>query len=149
VLGAYHYASGTPLSIHSSNYYPGFNSVYVNQVKGCSLRKSFHKVGDYYFNPDCFENPDASTAALGTAGNFLSNLRGLGLATEDIGVNKSFSIGEDRVKVTLRGDAFNAFNRHSYSGPETSPASSNFGKIVSGGGTPGARVLQVGARIVF
>lgn len=149
VLGAYHYASGTPLSIHSQNYYPGFNSVYVNQVQGCSLRKNFHQLGDYYFNPSCFKDPNGDVGELGTAGNFLPDLRGLGLATEDIGVNKSFSFGEDRVKVTLRGDAFNAFNRHSYAGPETSIANSNFGKIVSGGGTPGPRLLQVGARIVF
>lgn len=147
----FHYNSGTPLQVHSATSL-GLNGLYMNIANDCKLRSSFHKLGDYYFNPDCFSDPktDGTANYLGNSGNYISTLRGFGLATEDLGVHKSFDIGpEGRYKFTLRGEFFNIFNRHSYAGPDTSPTSSSFGKITSGGGSPGARTGQVGARITF
>ena len=43
---------------------------------------------------------------------------------------------------------FNAFNRHSYADPNTG-VDANLGKIVDGGGTPGPRQGQLGARFTF
>lgn len=147
----FHYNSGTPLQVHSASSL-GLNGLYMDLVKGCKLRSSFHKLGDYYFNPDCFADPktDGNTSYLGNSGNYISSLRGFGMATEDLGVHKAFAWGNDgKYTFTLRGEFFNIFNRHSYAGPDTSPTSASFGKVTSGGGSPGARTGQVGARITF
>jgi hypothetical protein len=147
----FHYNSGSPLQVHSVTTL-GLNGLYMDTVKGCKLRSSFHKLGDSYFNPDCFADPktDGNTSYLGNSGNYISSLRGFGMATEDLGVHKSFGWGNDgKYTFTLRGEFFNIFNRHSYAGPDTSPTSASFGKVTSGGGSPGARTGQVGARLTF
>ncbi len=151
ISAGFRYASGMPMSIHSSNYYPGFNTVYANIVSGCKLRESFGgNIGNYYFNPDCFTNPDANSGELGTAGNYLASLRGLGYAKEDVGIIKKFSFGPDgRFKLSVRGEFFNVFNRHSFSGPVTNMSDDNFGRITDFGGSPDARSGQIGARFTF
>jgi hypothetical protein len=149
VQGDWYYATGSPMQVLSSNYYPGFNAVYSKIVSGCSLKSSFHHLGDAYFNAACFENPDSSTGELGTAGLYLDQLRGFGTASEDFAISKQMRFGPDgRIQMSLRGEAFNVFNRHSYSGADTGMASSNFGNVTSGGGID-PRVGQVGARITF
>lgn len=147
----YHYNSGNPLQVHSASTL-GLNAVYTDIKDGCKLRRDFHKLGDYYFNPDCFADPrtDGNKTYLGNSGNYISRLRGFGFASEDLGVHKMFSWGpEGQYKFTLRGEFFNIFNRHSYAGPDTNPNSGSFGRITSGGGSPGPRTGQVGARITF
>jgi hypothetical protein len=147
----FHYASGTPLSIHSSNYYPGFNTVYSNVVAGCKLRRSFGgNIGNYYFNPNCFTNPDASTGALGNSGNYLASLRDLGTANEDLGVIKKISFGPDgRFRLSFRGEFFNVFNRSRFGSPITNLSDSNFGKITGFDYGTSPRIGQVGARFTF
>jgi hypothetical protein len=145
----FHYNSGQPLRITSTNWYPGMNNVYPNLTAGCNLRSaSFNgQIGSTYFNPDCFSNP--TSGGFGNGPTYNANVRGFGLATEDIGINKYFTFGKDgRFKLDLRYDMFNAFNRHSYDGPHTG-VDSNLGKILDGGGTPGPRVGQLGARFTF
>ncbi len=148
ISSGFHYASGTPLRITSTNWYPGMNNVAPNIVPGCNLSGNFHgQIGGTYFNPACFTNP--AYGSFGNAPTYLSNLRGFGLATEDIGLNKDFSFGADgRMKLNVRFDLFNAFNRHSYAGPNTG-VDANLGKIMDGGGTPGPRQGQLGARFVW
>ncbi len=149
VNSGFHYNSGTPLRITSSNWYPGMNNVYPNLVAGCDVHSgSFNgQIGSTYFNPACFVNP--TNSEFGNSPTYLSNVRRFGLATEDIGINKYFSFGTDgRFKLNVRYDMFNAFNRHSYSDPSTG-VDGNLGKILDGGGNPGARVGQLGARFTF
>ena len=149
VQGDWNYASGSPMSIHSSNYYPGFNTVYANIVPGCKMRTSFHHVGDQYFNPACFQDPDASTGQLGNGGNYQGGLRDFGSAIEDIAMNKEMHFGPDgRIAFSLKAEFFNAFNRHNYATADSGLTDSNFGKVTSAGGMLG-RVGQVGARISF
>ena len=149
VNSGFHYNSGTPLRITSSNWYPGMNNVYPNLVAGCDVHSgSFNgQIGSTYFNPACFVNP--TNSEFGNSPTYLSNVRRFGLATEDIGINKYFSFGTDgRFKLNVRYDMFNAFNRHSYSDPSTG-VDGNLGKILDGGGNPGSRVGQLGARFTF
>ena len=149
INSGFHYNSGNPLRITSTNWYPGMNNVYPNLVAGCNLHSgSFNgQIGSTYFNPACFANPTN-----GTFGNnpvYNPNVRGFGLATEDIGINKYFTFGsEGHYKLNVRFDMFNAFNRHSYAGPGTA-TDGNLGVITDGGGTPGGRVGQLGARFTF
>jgi hypothetical protein len=153
--GTFHYNSGTPISVHSTNSYNGFASVYVDLVDGCKLTNGSPKLYKQWLNTSCFKNPTAGSYGgdapkLGTAGNYLSQLRNPGLKTEDIGVHKSLAAGQDRrYNLTLRMEFFNVFNRHELGGPDTNMADSTFGQIISQGTSPGGRVGQFGARLTF
>jgi hypothetical protein len=143
----YHYNTGTPMQVHSTNSYPGFNSVYVNLVPGCKLTNGSPSLGKQYVNTNCFQNP--TNNALGTAGNYLDGLRNPGLATEDLAVHKALGFGaEERYKLTLRLEFFNVLNRHQPGSAVTNMSDPNFGRVINYGGL-GGRVGQFGARFAF
>ncbi len=145
--GDFHYNTGTPISVHSTNSYPGFNSVYVNLTPGCKLTNGSRKLNQQWLNPSCFQNP--APGQLGTAGNFQSQVRNPGIATEDLSAHKSLVMGPDRqYNLTLRIEFFNVFNRSALGGPDTNMGDATFGKIISYGGV-GGRVGQFGARFTF
>ncbi|MFC6645799.1 carboxypeptidase regulatory-like domain-containing protein [Granulicella cerasi] len=147
--GDFHYASGTPMQVFSSNYYPGFNNVYANIVPGCNMVRGNKGIGGQYLNTSCFQNPNAAVGQLGNGSNFYDNARNIGLATEDLGIIKGINITADgRVKLQLRGDFFNIFNRRGLGAVDASMTSVTFGKVIGEGG-PGPRTGQVGARISF
>jgi len=82
----------------------------------------------------------------GTNGNLgRDTFRGPGFAQVDLALTKNFKIGE-RVTATLRGDAYNAFNRVNLTNPTLDLNSVNFGKS-TGQNTP--RLMQVGFRVRF
>ena len=86
---------------------------------------------------------------MGTTGNFLSQVRNPGLATEDFGLHKSVVMGPDgRYNLTMRLEFFNLFNRHQLGGPDTNMSDATFGQIINYGGV-GGRVGQLGARLAF
>ncbi|MDT8067684.1 MAG: carboxypeptidase regulatory-like domain-containing protein [Terriglobia bacterium] len=143
--GDFHYNTGTPIQLHSSNSYPGFNSVYVNLVPGCKFTNGSPALNKMWLNTDCFQNP--TYGQMGTAGNYLSQVRNPGMATEDLGLHKAISMGE-RYKLALRLEFFNVFNRHNLAGPVTNMNDQNYGKIINYGNL-GGRVGQFGARFTF
>jgi hypothetical protein len=143
----YHYNSGTPLAVRSTNYYPGFNSVYINVVPNCNLTTGVKELNQAYLNKACFQNP--ANGQLGNGGNFLSDVRNLGFASEDVGVHKNLLFGSDgRYRLTIRGEFFNVLNRSRLSGLRTGLNDPNFGKFIGRGGI-GPRVGQVGLRLTF
>ena len=145
--GSFHYNTGTPIQLHSTNSYPGFNSVYVNLAPGCKLTTGSPHLFQTWLNQSCFQNP--AQGNLGTAGNFLSQVRNPGLATEDVSLHKSVGMGPDRhYNLTFRLSFFNVFNRNQLAGPDTNMADPTFGKILGYGGL-GGRVGQLGARFTF
>jgi len=147
VNGDFHYNTGTPISVHSTNSYPGFNSVYVNLASGCNLTTGSRKLNQKWLNTSCFQNPGAGQ--LGTAGNFQSQVRNPGLATEDLSVHKTVLMGADgRYNLTFRMEFFNVLNRNQLGGPDTNMADPTFGQIISYGGL-GGRVGQFGTRFTF
>jgi hypothetical protein len=158
--GDFHYDTGTPISVHSTNYYEGFNSVYVNLVSGCKLTTGTRKLFQPFLNPSCFQNPNpgaygGAAPQFGNGGNFQSQVRNPGIATEDLGVHKSLSIGpEGAYTLTFRMEFFNVFNRDALGGPDTNLADTNaqgqsdFGYINSYGGV-GPRIGQFGLRLTF
>jgi hypothetical protein len=82
----------------------------------------------------------------GADGNVGRNtIRGPGFAQVDLAIAKTFRIGE-RVTATLRGDAYNAFNRVNLNNPNLDLNSVSFGKSTS---QLSARLGQVGLRIRF
>jgi hypothetical protein len=106
-------------------------------------------VGETYFNPACFTNPP--NGEFGDAPGYLAHLRNPGLATEDVGVSKLFCVGCDRYQLRLYFQAFNVFNRHGFSGPNTQIGTAGFGKVLPQdlNGAPGPRVGQFGAHFTF
>ena len=152
--GDFHYNTGTPISVHSTNYYEGFNSVYANLVSGCKLTTGTRKLFQPFLNTSCFQNPNPGAFGgpapqLGNGGNYQSQVRNPGFATEDLGLHKSVAIGpEGRYNLTLRLEFFNVFNRDALAGPDTNMADGTFGQIIGYGGI-GGRVGQFGARFTF
>lgn len=145
--GDFHYNTGTPIQLHSTNSYPGFNAVYIDLAPGCKLTTGTRSLFQEYLNKSCYQNP--ASAQLGTAGNFLSQIRNPGLATEDLGLHKGVAVGpEGRYNFVFRLEFFNVFNRDALGGPDTNLADSTFGQIINYGGI-GGRVGQFGARFTF
>ena len=155
--GDFHYNTGTPIQVHSTNsgQIGGFGSIYVNLVPGCKLTNGKAKVGKTWLNSDCFQNPDLKSVQLGTAGNYQSQVRNPGLATEDLGVHKNLAVGPDqRYNLTLRMEFFNVFNRDQIGGPNTNLGVTDLSKplhfgLIQSYGSLGGRVGQFGARFTF
>ncbi len=145
----FHYNTGTPISLHSSNSYPGFNAVYANIAPNCKLTTGDKGIGQKYLNTSCFSNPNAAVGELGNGGNFQAGARNPGFSSEDLAVHKGFTLGPDeRYKLTLRMEFYNLLNRSHLAGPITNLTDPNYGQItnyISGG----ARVGQFGARFTF
>ena len=152
--GDFHYNTGTPISVHSTNYYQGFNAVYADLVSGCKLTTGTRKLFQPFLNTSCFQNPNpgaygGAAPQLGNGGNYQSQVRNPGLATEDLGLHKSVAMGpEGRYNLTFRLEFFNVFNRDALAGPDTNMADGTFGQIINYGGI-GGRVGQFGARFTF
>lgn len=157
----FHYNSGTPMHIGSNNWYPGINNIYANYDPTCDLKAgSFdNRVYGTYFNTACFSNPENGT--FGNAPTYISALRSPGFASEDISIHKNIVFGQDgRMKLNLRFDMFNAFNRHGFNGPvnninsdfnpaKCDPTTESCFGTVSGAGGMGGRLGQFGVRFTF
>ena len=147
-----YYSTGTPLSIYSSNYYPGLSSaIYANVAPGADLNRHFSgpkfnpsnasDSGNLYFNPAGFSNP--AFGDFGNSGPYVAGLNGFGTASENLALYKDFHIKES-MKLQLRGEFFNVLNRHYFDNPNTSISNPNFGDVMSVGGPQ--RVGQLGVR---
>jgi hypothetical protein len=155
-----YYSTGYPLSIYSSNYYPGPSwgangvptAIYSNVAPGADLSRHFNArnfnpsntvdPGNRYFNPAGFSNP--AYGDFGNSGPWVVGLNTFGNAAENLAVYKEFHIKE-RMKFQIRGEFFNVFNRHYFDDPNTNLGDTkHFGNVMTVGGTP--RVGQLGAR---
>ncbi|MCL6508835.1 MAG: hypothetical protein K6T59_17640 [Bryobacteraceae bacterium] len=115
-------------------------------------------LGQPLFNKDAFEPIEAFNFYWGV-GPRVSNVRGYGYKNEDLAIYKNIRINE-RLKFQLRGEFFNLFNFHNFTGYTsgganwywasaftTDLASPDFGKW-NGSVTP-PRNIQLGARFEF
>ncbi len=145
---AFHYNTGTPISVHSTNSVGGWNTFYVNLASGCNLTQGSYSLNQQYLNPNCYQNP--TLGQLGNGGNFIGAVRNPGLATEDLGLIKSVGFGPgERYQLSLRLEFYNLFNRSQLAGPNTNLGDpNNFGYIQNYTGF-GGRVGQFGARFTF
>ena len=150
VTGDFRYNTGMPMRITANVYYPGINNVYADIVPGCDYSEHYNgQVGGTYFNPACFVNPPFGE--FGDAPGYLAGLRNPGLATEDLGINKSLRFREGRYQAHMYFQMFNVFNRHGFAGPNTQIGTPGFGTVLPQdlNGLPGPRVGQLGARFSF
>jgi len=64
----------------------------------------------------------------------------------DLGIQKNFSPVE-KVRVQLRAQMFNTFNRNRFSNPNTTMGSTSFGQIMGSFSAP--RQIEFGLRLSF
>lgn len=100
------------------------------------------------FNKAAFE-PASSFNYYAGSGSRMTNLRAQGSTNVDFGLHKNVQFTE-RFTLQLRGEAFNLFNNHYFTGNGTfnnDVSSPSFG-MWNGGSTP-PRNMQVGAKFLF
>ncbi len=160
ITGIGTFQKGFPYSINAADTF-GLLSAFSQRANLVgNPNKGFHKSINQWFNTAAFSQPLAG--AYGTSGRNI--LRGPGISNWDMGVGKSFSLGE-LAKFQFRVESFNTFNHTQWGvdpnavgvGPGSNAvdnnvndqppsANTNFGKITSA--RPG-RILQFGGKIVF
>lgn len=97
--------------------------------------------GLFWFDPATFAAPAANR--FGNAGR--NSLRGPGFATYDLSAVRNFRLRE-RLRLELRGEAYNVTNSPRWGNPTNSVNNGNFGQILS---ASNERELQIAARITF
>ncbi len=160
ISGFMEYGSGSPLNVG-----PGFspvpggmgNRVWVNSYdgwRGAVAGEKFDPFKDSWWNPAAFQvaadGRKLTTAELNSAiGNTTKNnpkARQPWNLNENISVAKDMSITE-RLRFTLRFEAFNLLNRTRWGGPDSTVTSPTFGQIRGQANAP--RRMQAGAKFVF
>ncbi len=99
-----------------------------------------------WFNTSCFQPVPQGAVRPGNAGRGV--IRGPGFSNLDFSLMKNFGFTkEDRVKLQLRGEAYNVLNLVNPNGfASTNITSTSFGQI---GSFREARVMQIGAKLLF
>ncbi len=139
-------AKGVPLIISNNSAnntgLPGVNGNIPNR-SGDPVIPSDQRTLDKYFNTGVFSTPAAYT--LGNGSRTEPRLRGPGTARFDLGLSRSQKLWEGAA-LQFRLEAFNAFNRVNFSGPNTAVGNVDFGRITS---AAGGREIQMGVRLSF
>jgi hypothetical protein len=146
--GIYQYHSGLPfnpiLAIDNTN-------TLVNQDRPNIVGNPYQSTASCHTGtPTCWVNPAAfATPAAYTFGNAgTDEVRGPNFSQLDFALAKNFQIKE-RLKVQIRGEAFNIFNRVNFNDPGskgTAPLTSTFSVITS---AQPSRQMQFGVRFFF
>jgi hypothetical protein len=140
------YQSGTPLSISATNV-SGLGNPAAranNNGKSAHLDGDIHGRLNRYFDTSVFSQPAAFT--FGNVGTRINDLRAPSTRNYDLSLFKEFQPRE-KVRVQVRAEWLNAFNRAQFSGPNTSVTSTSFGVITSQSNSP--RQTQLGLKILF
>ncbi len=161
IAGFLEYGSGQPFSVGSGvTSVPGGagNRVFINSYEGwetAAAGGNFDPFKDVWFDKSKF-SLDASgrqmtptellSAGFGNATRFNPKSRRPWWLNENISLSKNLNITE-RVRFTLRAEAFNLFNRVHWGDPDATWTSATFGQIRSQGNDP--RRMQFGAKFVF
>ena len=139
--------SGVPLSISAVN--PSLQGLAFIALRpdlvGEPARASGEKAARIaqYFNTLAFRQPAAY--AFGSAPRTLPGLRGPRFFGTNLSLQRDFRLAE-RVRLQLRAEAFNVFNRANFLNPGTALGAANFGVIT---GTEDPRQFQVAAKLHF
>jgi hypothetical protein len=97
-----------------------------------------------FFNTSAFV--PTNLVARGTYGNAGRGLiSGPSASATDLALMKDFSLAE-RLRLQLRGEAFNAFNQVNFANPTTTVTSGAFGSIRSAGDP---RIMQVALKLIW
>jgi len=138
--------NGTPLAFSANNVANIFNPGERPNWNGqnASLGGKVEDRLTKYFNTADFSQP--ATYTFGNMSRTSSYLRNPGLINLDASLFKQFAITE-KIRLELRGEAFNISNTPAFSGPDTGVSDANFGQITSLANSP--RQIQIAAKILF
>jgi hypothetical protein len=160
VAGFLEHSSGTPMNVG-----PGFspipggmgNRIFINSYENWRAPVSgdkFDPFKDVWWSKSAFQRgPDGQLltqaqlyAGVGNATKNNPKMRSPWWLNENITLSKNVDFTE-KVRLTLRFEAFNIFNRVRWGGPDSTFTSANFGNIRSQGNDP--RRMQFGAKVTF
>jgi hypothetical protein len=139
-------ASGTPLyftvtpnnsNTHSAGLYP--NILKTPTMTGGDRGQKIQE----WFDTTAFGFPAPFT--YGNAPRNISSLRTDGVKTYNMSLMKWFPLKGEALKMQLRMDAFNLFNRTQFAAPDTQLGDATFGEVSSVAATP--RFIQIGLRL--
>lgn len=140
VAGTYEYQPGPLISFPNTFYY-GSN---LSDIKNAPRNYT------EWFNTANFERTASKSPASFQARTFPVYVDGVRADSTNIwngDVERTFKVTE-RANLMFRFDALNLFNHTTLAGPNTSPTSSNFGRITSVTGAP-PRYLQIMGKLIF
>jgi hypothetical protein len=163
VGGIQRYLSGQPISFFGAGGIPGFdNGIRYDLVPGINPvqipnyghSNPFNYAGPAsagsVFNKSAFMDPNANRGTgpfqFGTMPRNSANIRTPTYFDEDFNISKTFPI-HDQVNAEFRVEAFDAFNRHVFSKPDSGVQDTNFGQIT--GLINGPRNLQLVLKIHY
>jgi len=138
--------SGSPLSIGATNNI----GLYTMAARANNNGRSGKKSGDIrdrfnaYFDQSVFAQPAPFT--FGNLGTRVPDILSPGVNNLDLSLFKVFPLSE-RFNLQFRAEAFNAFNRVQFGGPNTTVTSGSFGFVTSQANSP--RQMQFGLKLVF
>ena len=154
VAGVQTYQNGTPLAVSSPNWDSGIFA--GNLCSGCSRPNvvpgqdfnGFHG-GSFVYGQSRRLNPAAFTPAanftFGDAPRAL-NVREFANLDEDLNFSKRIPMFTEKVSTIFRMEFFNAFNRHRFTGFNTSAGEPGFGQAST---TTAGRSIQANLRVSF
>lgn len=157
IAGSQTYQSGNPLAVTESNWTSGVfagpeanlgASPRPNVVPGQNPN-GFHG-GNFVYGQSLRLNPAAFTTApnftFGDAPRTLGNVRTFANLNENLDFSKKIPMYTEKANTIFRMDFFNAFNRHTFQGFNTTVGNPGFGQASS---TSGGRSIQAELRVSF
>jgi len=154
VSGIAYYSSGLPRGLGTSNGMPlfsGGNRPIISTYDGwrAPLKGSkFDPAVDRFVQPASFF-PAQPAFTFGNQTRYNPNFREFGNYNENISVSKTFSISES-MRLDLRGEAFNAFNRVRFGTGPLGLQSNQFGQLTGAGDLLNSpRSMQVALKLYF
>jgi hypothetical protein len=148
VAGIQIYSSGLPIGVTTSAPLPIFNGTNRPNVTGADWRApfagdTFNPLVDRYLNRAAFVQP---VGQLGNAPRMNGAVRRPWNLTENLSVAKTISVSNG-LRLDVRAEAFNIFNRVIWGAPEQNFNSNNFGLITSQANSPGQ--MQFGLKLYW
>ena len=148
VSGIQIYTSGLPIGVTTSAPLPIFNGTNRPNVTGADWRAplagdEFNPLVDRYLDRAAFVQP---VGELGNAPRMNGDVRRPWNLTENLSVAKTISLSSG-LRLDVRAEAFNLFNRVIWGAPEQNFNSANFGLITSQANSP--RQAQLGVKLYW
>jgi hypothetical protein len=148
VAGIQIYSSGLPIGVTTSAPLPIFNGTNRPNVTGADWRAplagdEFNPLVDRYLDRAAFVQP---VGQLGNAPRMNGAVRRPWNLTENVSVAKTITISNG-LRLDVRAEAFNVFNRVIWGAPDQNFNSTTFGQITSQANSP--RQMQVGVKLYW
>jgi hypothetical protein len=145
VAGIATYHSGLPLAFSTTNNTNSFGGSQLPNITNGAQLALPNPTRFEWFNTADVTQPPAFT--FGNAPREIGYVRAAPMENMDMGLTKTFPLPWEKVRLSFRADAFNAFNHNQFAAPNTNAASTTFGQVTSSYSTP--RNIQLALRLTF